>query len=113
MELLARTGMGRDVHRHDYSLAEIDTALKRPLVQKQIELMRLRNMHPAFGGECKVDVPTESRIKIRWIRQEHSVKLRADFSVPSASITGTGIHQIAIPEREFRMSDVEYRSADS
>jgi sucrose phosphorylase len=89
MELLARTGVGRDINRHYYTAAEIETALRRPLVQKQIQLIRLRNMHPAFAGEFQIDVPAENRIKIQWRLQEHWVKLDADLSVPSASITGT------------------------
>jgi sucrose phosphorylase len=41
MELLARTGVGRDINRHYYTPAEVEAALKRPLVRKQIELIRL------------------------------------------------------------------------
>jgi len=98
MELLARTGVGRDINRHFYKASEIDTALKRPLVQKQIELMRLRNTHPAFAGEFQVDIPEENQIQMQWRRQEHWIRLHADLSVPSASITGTGIHPITIPD---------------
>jgi sucrose phosphorylase len=101
MELLARTGVGRDINRHYYTAAEIEAALRRPLVQKQMELIRLRNTHPAFGGEFRVEAPTESRIELQWKLQEHWVKLCADLSVPSASITGTSlagkIQHIAIP----------------
>jgi sucrose phosphorylase len=98
MELLARTGVGRDINRHHYAAAEIESSLRRPLVQKQIELIRLRNMHPAFAGEFHVDVPAENRIQIQWSLQEHWVRLHVDLSVPSASITGTGIHTITIPD---------------
>jgi sucrose phosphorylase len=98
LELLARTGVGRDINRHHYTAAEIESALTRPLVQKQIELIRLRNTHPAFEGEFQVDVPTEHRIQLQWRLKEHWIKLHADFAVPSASITGTGIHSIAIPD---------------
>ena len=61
MELLARTGVGRDINRHYYSAAEIEAALRRPLVQKQIELMRLRNTHPAFAGEFQVEFRQKTR----------------------------------------------------
>jgi sucrose phosphorylase len=102
MDLLARTGIGRDINRHYYTAAEIETALRNPLVQKQIELMRLRNTHPAFAGEFQVEVPAENQIKMDWRHQEHWVKLHSDLSVPSASITGTSptgkIQRIAIPE---------------
>jgi sucrose phosphorylase len=89
LELLARSGTGRDINRHYYSAAEIQTALTRPLVQKQIELIRLRNSHPAFAGEFRVDVPADHEIEIRWELEKHWVKLHADLSVPRASITGT------------------------
>jgi sucrose phosphorylase len=89
MELLARTGVGRDINRHYYTAAEIETALRNPLLQKQIELIRLRNTHPAFAGEFQVEVPAENQIQMHWRLQEHWVRLRADLSVPSASITGS------------------------
>jgi sucrose phosphorylase len=102
MELLARTGVGRDINRHHYTAAEIETALKRPLVQKQMKLMQLRNTHPAFAGEFQVEVPADNRIEIRWKLQEHWVKLHVDLSAPSASITGTGLDggmlHITIPD---------------
>ncbi len=93
MELLGRTGVGRDINRHYYTIAEIETALRRPLVQKHIELIRLRNTHPAFGGEFHVEAPTENRIEIQWKNREHWIKLHADLSVPSASITGSDLEE--------------------
>lgn len=91
MELLARTGVGRDINRHYYTVAEIDVALKRPMVQKQIELIKLRNTHPAFAGEFRVEAPAKNLIDIQWTQQEHWVRLHVDLSVPMASITGTSL----------------------
>ena len=90
MDLLARTGTGRDINRHYYKAEEIKTALGSPLVRKQIELIRLRNTHPAFGGEFQVEAPTENRIEILWQEQEHWIKLDADLAGRRASITGSG-----------------------
>ena len=89
MGLLARTGTGRDINRHYYKAEEIKTALGKPLVRKQIDLIRLRNTHPAFGGIFRVEAPTESRIEILWQKQGDWIKLEADLAVPNASITGT------------------------
>jgi sucrose phosphorylase len=101
MELLARTKVGRDINRHYYSALEVETALANPLVQKQLELIRMRNTHPAFAGEIKVDVPAEHKIEITWELEDHRIKLQADLSVPSAIITGTGpggrLQRLAIP----------------
>jgi sucrose phosphorylase len=102
IELLTRTKVGRDINRHHYTEAEIESALKQPLVQKQIELIRLRNTHPAFTGEFQVEAPAKNRIEIQWKLQEHWIKLHVDLSVPNASITGTSptgeIRHIAIPD---------------
>jgi hypothetical protein len=51
MELLERTGVGRDVNRHYYTEAELRQALDRPVVQALTRLIRFRNAHPAFDGE--------------------------------------------------------------
>ena len=51
LELLARTGVGRDVNRHHYTPSEIEEALDRPVVRRLCELIRLRNTHRAFGGQ--------------------------------------------------------------
>jgi sucrose phosphorylase len=102
MELLARSGVGRDINRHYYQAAEIESALACPMVQKQIELMRMRNTHPAFAGEVRVDVPREHAIEITWTLGQQWIKLLADLSVPSASITSTspngGIQRMSIPD---------------
>jgi sucrose phosphorylase len=91
MELLARSAVGRDINRHYYTAAEIAAALRRPMVQKQLELIRLRNSHPAFAGEFRVAAPAENLLEIQWKLQEHWVGLHVDLSGPRASITGTDL----------------------
>jgi sucrose phosphorylase len=102
MELLARSCVGRDINRHYYQAAEIQSALACPMVQKQIELMRMRNTHPAFAGEVRVDVPTEHAIEITWTLGEQWIKLLADLSIPSVSIAGTSptgeLQRMSIPD---------------
>ena len=48
--LSQRTGEGRAINRHDYTIAEVGAALERPVVRHIIELIRLRATHPAFAG---------------------------------------------------------------
>ena len=43
MELLRRTGVGRDINRHYYTPDEVQQQLKRPVVQKLLALLRFRN----------------------------------------------------------------------
>ena len=46
-----RTGEGRAINRHDYTSDEIEAALDRSVVRRLIDLVRLRNTHPAFEGD--------------------------------------------------------------
>jgi sucrose phosphorylase len=93
MELLARTGVGRDINRHHYSPAEVEGALAKPVVQRLIEIIRLRNSHPAFGGEASVDSTAAHALTISWKRGNDWVRLSVDLARPSAligySTTGT------------------------
>ena len=50
LDRLTRTGVGRDINRHVYSLAEVDADLDRPVVSALLELCRFRNQFPAFDG---------------------------------------------------------------
>jgi sucrose phosphorylase len=89
MDLLARSKVGRDINRHYFTAAEITSALRQPMVKAQVELMRLRNTHPAFGGKVRVELPQDHVIEITWTEGTQRIKLVADLAVPSAAITGT------------------------
>lgn len=79
MALLARTGVGRDINRRHYTPAAIDEALDRPVVQRLLDLIRLRNSHPAFGGRFEV-LPSEAhQLCLRWQHGEDRAELRVDL----------------------------------
>jgi sucrose phosphorylase len=86
MELLARSGVGRDINRHYYSHEEVLTALEKPMVQRLIEIIRLRNTHPAFGGGHRVESAAASLLSITWQRAEAWARLDVDFAKSSAVI---------------------------
>jgi sucrose phosphorylase len=86
MELLARSGVGRDINRHFYTHEEVLAALKKPMVQRLIEIIRLRNTHPAFGGGSCVESAAANLLSINWQRGEAWAKLSVDFAKPSAVI---------------------------
>ena len=65
MDLLASTGVGRDINRHHYTGAEIARETERPVVQSLIALMRLRSTHAAFTGRFEF-TGDEDRIILRW-----------------------------------------------
>ena len=53
-DAVAATGEGRAINRHDYSRPRSRRRLARPVVQRLLSLIRLRNSHPAFRGELTV-----------------------------------------------------------
>ncbi len=50
-ELLAATGVGRDVNRRRYTRAQVEDALGSAPVRRLLDLIELRGTHPAFQGD--------------------------------------------------------------
>jgi sucrose phosphorylase len=71
-------------------LDEIDAALGRPVVGRIVELVRLRNMHPAFDGDVLVETEDEHSIRLRWHGAAAEVALEVDFASGRASIVDQG-----------------------
>ena len=90
--LLARTGVGRDINRHYYSRAEVEARLRIPVVASVLDLIRLRNEHPAFGGRFELGDTSAERLALAWRSGLHHARLDADFSdgswVLRASVDG-------------------------
>lgn len=69
----------KEINRTNLSCADVDARLMLPVVQDQLELLRLRNLSPAFRGEMTV-VPTEPhRLRITWRHPEATATLDADL----------------------------------
>ncbi|GAA0573851.1 sucrose phosphorylase [Rhizomicrobium electricum] len=79
MDQLARTHIGRDINRHCYGMPEISAALARPVVQQLIELIRLRNTHPAFAGTFTLLPTTDCRLELQWMKDASFVRMAIDF----------------------------------
>jgi len=84
-ELLARTGVGRDVNRHHYSPLEIDQALDRPVVQKLLALLRWRASEPAFDGSFELLDSADHVVAVRWSGPSSTVTIEVDLA--SGSVT--------------------------
>lgn len=88
---VAATGEGRAINRHDYTVAEIDAALARPVVQRLMALIRLRNAHPAFDGELTVTASGHG-LRMRWEHEDARCELEADLRA------GTWVVRVADPD---------------
>ena len=79
VELLRRTGVGRDINRHYYARDELLAALQRPVVAKLSELIRLRNTHAAFAGTFRVADSSDTKLVLRWHHGGEFAELTLDF----------------------------------
>jgi sucrose 6(F)-phosphate phosphorylase len=81
-----RTGDGRSINRHDYTIEEVDNALGRPVVRRVLELVRLRNTHPAFDGELEV-AGDQSSLRLRWRNGDAACGLEVDLASGRVTVT--------------------------
>ena len=82
---IARTGDGRAINRHNYTTAEIDAALRRPVVQRLLRLVRLRNTHPAFEGELTVEAD-DRHLRLAWRHGDAHLALTVEPGTDRASL---------------------------
>ncbi|HXG40679.1 MAG TPA: sucrose phosphorylase [Candidatus Limnocylindrales bacterium] len=85
---VAATGDGRAINRHDYTLPEIEAALRRPVVERLLGLIRLRNTHPAFDGELDVADDGTGRLRLRWRRRDAECILDVDLRSGAFEVRG-------------------------
>jgi sucrose phosphorylase len=79
LALLKRTGVGRDINRKYFSHGEVLAALRRPVVEKLCELIRLRNSHPAFAGSFGVADGPDDDLVMRWQNGPEHAELAVRF----------------------------------
>jgi sucrose phosphorylase len=78
-DAVRRSGDGRSVNRHDFSVDEVLTALDRPVVRRLLDLVRLRNTHPAFDGDATFG-HSGSRLNVVWTNGTSSCTLDVDLA---------------------------------
>ncbi|MDC7294319.1 glycosidase [Butyrivibrio sp. DSM 10294] len=89
-EAVKRAGAGghKEINRTNLSLSDIEEAMKKDVVKKQLELLAFRNTHPAFGFDADLQVNVDGSVMtFEWTNGEHKAVLEADFSDYSYKIT--------------------------
>ena len=86
MDLLERSQVGRDINRHYFSREEVLRDLGKPVVQRLLDLIRLRNSHPAFAGQFSSAAPAPDRLVLTWTLGAHSARLVVNLAAKSGSI---------------------------
>ncbi|WP_227712756.1 sucrose phosphorylase [Nanchangia anserum] len=88
LELLERTGVGRDINRPYFTAEQVRARLRDELVADQVELLRLRRTHPAFDGSCTITAdPEAASLAIEWRQGEDVCTLTANFAEKSYAIS--------------------------
>lgn len=78
----------KEINRTNLSKADIEEALKRPVVQKQLEMIRFRAESPAFNPDSVISVEnTEHTIRFIWEYEGSKAELYVDFEKEEYEIT--------------------------
>jgi sucrose phosphorylase len=102
IELLRRTGVGRDVNRRYYTPEDVRRELTRPVVRSLLELLRLRNAHPAFHGTFHLGSSDPGRLVLEWTNAGDTARLDVDLTEMRAVVTTAG--PVATPGRTHAWS---------
>jgi sucrose phosphorylase len=86
MDLLERSQVGRDINRHYYSHEEVLKDLGKPVVQRLLQLIQLRNTHPAFNGAFSSSAPAEHVLNLSWTSGAHFASLEVDLKTKTGFV---------------------------
>ncbi len=86
ISLLEETKEGRNINRHYYTEEEIGREVERPVVKQLLELMKLRNTHPAFDGEFYMLPCEKEQLILGWKNGDSRIELHGDLGKKSFEI---------------------------
>ena len=87
LESVKRTGEGREINRHNFTLEEIEQSVKKNVVKRLMDLIRLRNSHPAFNGAFSVGSCGDKDLVLAWEKDKDFTELVVKLEPLSAMIT--------------------------
>lgn len=92
-EAVRRSGPGghKEINRTNLTREQVEEALKKDVVTKQLEMLRFRTTFPAFSFDADISVQTEGgRMTFTWRKDGYTAQLQADLVDCTYEITGTG-----------------------
>ncbi|MNC02858.1 Sucrose phosphorylase [compost metagenome] len=66
IEQVEKTGEGREINRHNYTVEEIGRGLEQDVVKRLMKLIRFRNTYSAFDGAFQVLDAAPDEIRLLW-----------------------------------------------
>ena len=91
-EAVKRAGAGghKEINRTNLTTEQMDEALKKPVVARQLELLRFRSTCPAFAKESRITVNSDgNKMEFTWENDGYQAKLMADLKTFEFAITET------------------------
>lgn len=82
----AGTAGHKEINRTTLTGSDIEQGLQSSVVQNQLELMRLRNTCPAFGGHLEMKETDERLLELTWMKGTCRATLKADLGDHSFNI---------------------------
>lgn len=96
-------GGHKEINRTNLTCSDIAAGMKKPIVQKQIELLRMRNQFSVFSANAKIVAEVNgTKMDIRWQSGSEEAVLQTDF----------GDYSFSVSVRDTS-SDTEYFKYDS
>lgn len=79
----------KEINRTTLSLENIQEGLKKEVVLKQLDMLRLRNTSKAFSGTLEFGVAAENELNLIWRNEEEFAQLNANLTTHEFSIQYT------------------------
>ena len=89
-EAMARAGAGghKEINRSNLTNEQIEEGLKKDVVQKQLELLKMRNSCPVFTSDAAVICALDGSVMcITWENKAGKAELKLDFENETYGIT--------------------------
>ncbi len=105
MEMLARTGVGRNINRPYLDRAKVEMALSKPVVRRLLDLIHFRNHNPAFAGEFRLGDGPDNEVRMGWDAERGSIEARIDLVSSTFELRTTAVEseQIISDWEGFRL----------
>ncbi|MDR4945219.1 sucrose phosphorylase [Neobacillus cucumis] len=89
-ESVEKTGEGREINRHNFSIEEIEQSLEKEVVQRLLKLIRFRNEYNAFNGQFSVLESANDEIRLSWKKDDKHCTLFIDLKTFESVIDYVG-----------------------
>jgi sucrose phosphorylase len=76
----------KEINRTTLTMGNVEDGLKKDVVQKQLELLRLRNTSKAFSGIVRINETSDKEIDMKWVNQNEFAHLTVNLKTCNFSI---------------------------